>query len=61
MLEGAKQGTVCLPVHDAIAVPTEESGWACDEMRYQWDKQMNVSGLVRVTTDRSACANKAAH
>jgi hypothetical protein len=51
MLEGAKQGIVCLPVHDAIAVPIEERGWACDEMRYQRDKQMSVSGLARVTTD----------
>jgi hypothetical protein len=40
-----------LPVHDAIAVPQDHIGWACDEMRYQWDKQMSVSGLARVTTD----------
>ena len=51
MLEGVKAGVVCLPVHDAIAVPIKESGWACDEMRYQWDKQMEVSGMARVTTD----------
>ena len=51
MLEGVKAGVVCLPVHDAIAVPIEESDWACDEMRYQWDRQMDVSGLASVTTD----------
>ena len=51
MLEGVKEGIVCLPVHDAVAVPLDHIGWACDEMRYQWDKQMDVSGLSRVTTD----------
>ncbi len=51
MLEGVKEGIVCLPVHDAVAVPLDHIGWACDEMRYQWDKQMDVSGLARVTTD----------
>jgi hypothetical protein len=51
MLEGVKEGIVCLPVHDAVAVPSDHIGWACDEMRYQWDKQMSVSGLARVTTD----------
>jgi hypothetical protein len=51
MLEGVKEGIVCLPVHDAVAVPSDHIGWACDEMRYQWDKQMSVSRLARVTTD----------
>ena len=50
MLQGVKEGIVCLPVHDAVAVPQDHIGWACDEMRYQWDKQMSVSGLARVTT-----------
>ena len=51
MLEGAEQDIVCLPVHDAIAVPVDAIGWACDEMRCQWDQLMNVSGFARVTTD----------
>ena len=51
MLEGVKQSIVCLPVHDAVAVPLDAIGWACDEMRYQWDKHMDVSGLARVSTD----------
>ena len=51
MLEGAKEGVVCLPVHDAIAVPLKHQGWASDQMRYQWDKQLEVSELARVTTD----------
>lgn len=51
MLEGVKEGIVCLPVHDAVAVPADHIGWACDQMLYQWDKQMSVSGLARVTTD----------
>ena len=36
MLEGVKQGVVCLPVHDAVAVPLDHIGWACEEMSYQW-------------------------
>ena len=51
MLEGVKEGIVCLPMHNAVAVPLDNIGWACDEMRYQWDKQTSVSGLARVTTD----------
>jgi hypothetical protein len=51
MLEGVREGIVCLPVHDAVAVPIDYMGWACDEMRYQWDKQLNVTGLARVATD----------
>ena len=47
----SKHGIVCLPVHDAVAVPLDDIGWACEEMRYQWDKQMDVSGLARVSTD----------
>lgn len=54
MLEGVREGIVCLPVHDAVAVPLDRITWACDEMRYQWDKQMNVSGLARVSTDKPA-------
>lgn len=51
MLEGATQGVVCLPVHDAVAVTVDNLGWACDVMRCEWDKQMGVSGFARVTTD----------
>lgn len=51
MLEGVKQGIVCLPVHDAVAVPLDEIGWTCEEMSYQWDKRMEVAGLARVTID----------
>ena len=51
MLGGVKAGIVCLAVHDAVAVPLDYIGWACEEMRYQWDKQMDVSALARVTTD----------
>ena len=54
MLEGVKEGIVCLPVHDAVAVPLDHIEWACDEMRYQWDKQMSVSGLARATEDTVA-------
>lgn len=42
---------MCLPGRDAVAVPSDHIGWACDEIRYLWDKQMSVSGLSRVTTD----------
>lgn len=42
---------MCLPVHDAVAVPLNDIGWAGDEMRYQWDKQMSVSGFAKVTRD----------
>ena len=52
-LRGLKRA-LCLPVYDAVAVHLDNIGWACDQMRYQWDKQMSVSGLARVTTDISA-------
>lgn len=52
MLSGVKEGIVCLPVHDAIAVPLKHSEWAREEMKYQWDKEFEVSGLARVAIDR---------
>ena len=51
MLSGVKEGIVCLPVHDAIAVPLKHLEWAREEMKYQWDKVFEVSGLARVTVD----------
>ena len=42
---------MCLPVHDAVAVLLNVIRWAGDEIRYQWDKQMSVSGFARVTKD----------
>ena len=44
---------MCLPVHDVVAVTLDHIGWACDEMLYQWDKQMEVLGLARVSVDTS--------
>jgi len=39
LLDGVAQGIVCLPVHDAIAVPTGNESWALDAMSNAWSEQ----------------------
>ena len=38
MLQGVEKGIVCLPVHDAIAVPQGNEDWALEVMHEAWQK-----------------------
>ena len=51
MLEGIKEGIVCLPVHDAVAVKQEHIEWAKAQMLTSWDKITETTGLARVKVD----------
>jgi len=38
MLQGIEKDIVCLPVHDAIAVPQQHEKWAVDAMLEAWER-----------------------
>ena len=43
------QGTVCLPVHDAIAVQRQHAEWAKEVMLETWSRHMDgVKTVVKV-------------
>lgn len=39
LLDGVAKGIVCLPVHDAIAIPIGNESWALDAMSNAWSEQ----------------------
>ena len=50
MVSGLKEGIVCLPVHDAIAVQQEHKDWAVEAMKYTW--AVHLDGCpTRVSVD----------
>ena len=51
MLEGARQGIVTLPIHDAVAVQQKHLEWAKKQMLVSWDKITQTKGLARVKVD----------
>ena len=44
MLEGIKEGIVCLPVHDAIAVQQQHKDWAKEVMLETWQEHLGGVG-----------------
>ena len=55
MLQGIEKDIVCLPVHDAIAVPQQHEKWAVDAMLEAWERVVSTSGTragARVKVDR---------
>ena len=44
MLEGIKEGIVCLPVHDAIAVQQQHQDWAREVMLETWQAHLDGVG-----------------
>ena len=44
MLEGIKEGIVCLPVHDAVAVQQQHQNWAKEVMLETWQEHMHGVG-----------------
>lgn len=52
MLQGVDRGIVCLPVHDAIAIPQGNEEWALDVMQEAWQK--TTGGInTRLKIDRA--------
>lgn len=55
MLQGIEEDIVCLPVHDAIAVPQQHEKWAVDAMLEAWERfgvRNASSARARVKVDR---------
>jgi hypothetical protein len=44
MLEGIKEGIVCLPVHDAVAVQQQHQNWAKEVMLETWQEHLDGVG-----------------
>ena len=56
MLQGMEKDIVCLPVHDAIAVPQQHEKWAVDVMLEAWERVVSTSqskARARVKVDNA--------
>ena len=51
MLQGVDEGIVCLPVHDAIAVPKRHQFWAVKTMMKTWTDVVGCDVKPRVKVD----------
>ena len=51
MLHGVDEGTVCLPVHDAVAVPKRLQAWAVKAMANAWTDAVGCDVRPRVKID----------
>jgi hypothetical protein len=54
MLQGVDEGIVCLPVHDAIAVPKRHQFWAVKTMMKTWTDVVGCDVKPRVKVERAA-------
>ena len=56
MLQGMEKDIVCLPVHDAVAVPQQHENWAVDAMLETWERVANTgeahAARARVKVDK---------
>ena len=51
MLQGVDEGIVCLPVHDAVAIPTRHQAWAEKAMVEAWTDAVGCDVKRRVKVD----------
>ncbi|MBV27139.1 MAG: hypothetical protein CMQ13_03625, partial [Gammaproteobacteria bacterium] len=54
MLQGVDEGIVCLPVHDAVAVPQRHQAWAEAAMVHAWTDAVGCDVKPRVKVDVAA-------
>ena len=54
MLQGVDEGIVCLPVHDAVAVPKRHQAWAETAMVHAWTDSVGCDVKPRVKVDVAA-------
>ena len=52
MLQGVDEGIVCLPVHDAVAVPQKHQAWAERAMVNAWTDAVGCDVTPRVKVDK---------
>lgn len=53
MLQGVDEGIVCLPIHDAVAVPKKHQFWAVKAMMRTWTDAVGCDVKPRVKVDKS--------
>jgi hypothetical protein len=54
MLQGVDEGIVCLPIHDAVAVPQRHQAWAEQAMVNAWTDAVGCDVKPRVKVERAA-------
>ena len=54
MLKGVDEGVVCLPIHDAVAVPKRHQLWAVKTMIDTWTEVVGCDVKPRVKVDKAA-------
>ena len=54
MPKGGDEGIVCLPVHDAVAVPKRHQLWAVKTMINTWTEVVGCDVRPRVKVDKAA-------
>jgi hypothetical protein len=52
MLQGVDEGIVCLPIHDAVAVPKRHQFWAVKTMMRTWTDAVGCDVKPRVKVDK---------
>jgi hypothetical protein len=52
MLQGVDEGIVCLPIHDAVAVPKRHQFWAVKTMMKTWTDVVGCDVKPRVKVDK---------
>jgi len=52
MLQGVDEGIVCLPIHDAVAVPQRHQLWAVKTMMKTWTDVVGCDVKPRVKVDK---------
>lgn len=52
MLQGVDEGIVCLPIHDAVAVPQKHQAWAEKAMVNAWTDAVGCGVKPRVKVDK---------
>ena len=50
-LQGVDEGIVCLPIHDAVAVPKKHQAWAIQAMVNAWTDAVGCDVKPRVKVD----------
>ena len=53
MLQGVDKGIVCLPIHDAVAVPQRHQLWAVKAMMETWTDAVGCNEKPRVKVDKA--------
>ena len=51
MLQGVEENMVVLPVHDAVAIQTDNVHWAVNAMQETWSRKVGTTASIPVKID----------